>query len=356
MTYTSILKSSLLALSTTALLSAPALADKGSDNPSLEISHFIGTVLITQDEGPITINGEGKDMLTRNGNTVRIDGGQIFDNSNCRNVNGKVSLSFGKTNWNWVKGGYKDLDEYPSLRITVPANTTLIIEDSVVFGTAPDLAAADIALSSCADLEIGDIAGSFKAQISGSGDLQVGDVFGQSQIKISGSGDLESGDVTDLTLRISGSGNADMGDIIMTGDNTANIRVSGSGDLEAEYITGNADMRISGSGDAKLDGLDGDLVYESSGSGDLYMEDIRAGRLSVKTSGSGDVEIDEGEARSVLVSAGGSSEIDMGIKARDASVKARGASDVYIKDASGEREVSRSGAASVRIGKTRYND
>ena len=354
MTPTSILKSSLLGFSAASFLSAPALAD--NEYPSLEISHFIGTVLITQEAGPITVEGEDKDTLTRKGGAVHINGGQVIDNSRCRNVNGKVSLSFGKTNWNWMKGGYKNLDEYPSLRITVPADTALIVHDSVVFGTAPDLGAANIALSSCADLEIGDVAGPFEAQISGSGDLQVGDVFGQSRIKVSGSGDLETGDVSDLTLRISGSGDVDMGDIIMSDGNTAGIRVSGSGDLEAENIAGHADMRISGSGDAQFDGLDGDLIYESSGSGDVYIKDIRAGRISIKTSGSGDVEIDDGDARSVFVSSSGSSEVDMAVITRDAVVNARGASEVYIKNASGEREVNRSGSASIRIGKTRYDD
>lgn len=352
MTRTSIFKAAALGLSSALLMGTSALAD----GPTLEITNFVGQILVTQAPGNIDVSGAESGTLSTGGDTTTIDGGMEFNNSNCRNVNGKVSLSFGKSNWNWIKGGYKDLDEYPKLSITVPEGSNFVLRDSVIFGTLPDLANADMKLSSCGDLEMGDITGALNAQISGSGDLQTGDVKGRADIKISGSGDFEAGDVTDADISISGSGDANVGDIILKDRSTAKIRVSGSGDIEAGRIRGNADVRVTGSGDAKLGEIDGDAIIESNGSGDITIDSVDGTTLSVRSNGSSDVKIESGDVTSIMVSTNGSSLADLDVRTVSASVKAGGASDVYIKDASGEREVSRRGSASVKIGKTRYKD
>ncbi|WP_371396419.1 GIN domain-containing protein [Fretibacter rubidus] len=352
MTHTSLFKAALLGLSATALMGTTALAA----GPTLEIENFVGQINVTQNNGDISVSGQDAGTLSTQGETTRIDGGQIINNTNCRNVNGKVSLSFGKGNWNWIKGGYKDLDEYPKLVISVPADTNFILRDSVIFGSLPDMGDMDVHLSSCGDLEAGDIRGDLSAKISGSGDLQIGDVAGLTDVKISGSGDFEAGDITDADISISGSGDANIGDIRFNTRDTAKIRVSGSGDIETGSLRGNADIRVTGSGDANIDDIDGDAAVESNGSGDITIEGVRGTTLSVRSNGSSDVEVDSGDVTTVMVSTNGSSAVDLNVRAVDATVQAGGSSNVYIKDASGQRDVSRRGSASVKIGKTRYKD
>lgn len=339
---------------TPVLLSAPAHAN---DGPTLSITNFIGQVTVNKAGGDITVRGERDGTVNTDGARTVIDGGEVLNTTNCRNVNGKVSLSIGNKNWGWRKGGYKDLDTYPHLKITIPAGTHVQIDDSIIFGQITDIGSGDINISSCSDLNVGDIAGNLNSRISGSGDLMVGDIGGALDLSISGSGDFDSGDVGALNLSVSGSGDADIGDVAKNANENGGltvIKLSGSGDVEAGVIYGNADIRVSGSGDADIDGVIGDLIIESRGSGNASIDTINAPRLSVSTSGSGDIDIEGGTAGDVLATAGGSSSVQLDITAETATVKAGGSSDIRIRKTTSEPEVSVGGSADAKINGQRY--
>jgi len=333
-----------------ALIASPAYAD----GPVLEITNFIGQIYVSETDSDIEVSGETSSTLNQSGDTVLINGEETIKNSNCRNVNGNISLSFGKSSWGWTKGGYKDLDDYPRLKIKAPANTHLIIKDSVVFGTVSNLGSADLHISSCGNLDVGNINGPLDAYISGSGDLTVGDVSNETTVKISGSGDFQAGDVTDLQIKVSGSGDGSFGNVTVSARDATEVSVSGSGDLEIAKINGDADMRLSGSGNAEIEALHGSLIYEGRGSGDIVIDDIIAERVSVRTGGSGDVDVNDGTIGTLLVTASGSSTLDLDIIAEDVMIKSSGSSDVNIDDATGERDIRVSAAGDVRIGRKSY--
>ena len=317
---------SLTALSA-ALLSTPAFADEAQ---SLLIKDFIGIVNITTgDSFNVSDDKDGIHEIRDTG--LIIDGNQTVDHSRCKSSGSTIRISIGKKNLFTQFGGYKNLEDYPNLDITVPEGTHLEITDSVIFGTGEDFGSIDVHIKSC-------------------GSLEIGDVNGPAELKISGSGDFAAGNMKSTNLRISGSGDAAIGDMT-----NAIIKVSGSGDLEGGNIIGNAKIKTTGSGDIELGALTGDIVYEGRGSSDLFLDQVN-GRASINLTGSGDVEIDKGTIPELLLTSRGSSEFDFGGTAGDVTVVTSGSSEVDIDDATGEREVKTSGSAEVKIGDTRYDD
>ncbi len=327
-----VLLSSLLCAS--ALSAGTAFADSP---PTLTLKNFIGTVDIVTEGEDITVSGQEKGSVSHDRNATTIDGGKSYKTSNCKTSGGTISLSFGKKNWFKRIGGYKNLDEYPALKISVPEGTDLIVRDSVVFGSGEDFASVDAKIASCGSFKVGDIDGPLDLRVSGSGDFYAGTV-GAANIRISGSGDVELGDIKG-------------GDI----KEATVIKVSGSGDLNAGNITGDTKITTTGSGDVELGSIDGDLVYEGRGSSDLDAEAVN-GRLSITVTGSGDVEIDDGLVTDLIISATGASEIDFGGVAGDVTIAASGASTVEIGQVTGEREIQASHGSDVEINGEDYDD
>ena len=309
-----------------ALSSAPAFAD---DSQTLLIKDFIGTVTITTGES-FSLSGETDGINTVRENGLIIDGNETIDDSYCKSVNGNIELSIGKKSWFKRIGGYKNLNEYPQLDITVPENTELKIRDSVIFGTGETFGSVDAHVKSCGDIKIGDVNGPLNLRVSGSSDFEAGHI-GTASVKISGSGDVSLGDMKSAVLNVSGSGNLDGGNVI-----------------------GAAKLTSTGSGNIDLGEINGDLVYEGRGSSNLSLERLD-GRASVTMSGSGNVDIDDGEIPDLMISSRGSSAFDFGGTAGDAAVIVSGSGDVDIDDATGTRDVKSSGSAAVKIGTKRYD-
>ncbi len=316
-------------LCASALSAGTAFADS---HPVLTIENFIGTVDIVTKGEDITVTGQETGTVAQDKNVTTIDGGQSYKSSNCKSSGGTISLSFGKKSWFKHVGGYKNLDEYPSLKISVPEGTDLIVRNSVVFGTGEDFASVDAKIASCGTFKVGDINGPLDLRVSGSGNFYAGTV-GAADIRISGSGDVELGDIHEVTV----------------------IKVSGSGDLDAGNITGDTKITTTGSGDVELGTIDGDLIYEGRGSSDLDAEAVN-GRLSITVTGSGDVEIDDGLVTELMITATGASEIDFGGTAGDVTISASGASTVEIGHVTGEREIHASHASDVEINGKNYDD
>jgi len=304
------------------LLALPAAAD---DAPVLKIENFIGTVdIVTGDYDAVEITDADGAAFEDSRRGITINDGQTVQHINCRQ--NKLSIDIGIGNWGWKKrsGGYKDLNEYPKVKITAPENTHLIVSDSVIFGEVGNIGSGDIRIRSCGDLEMANVSGELDLRISGSGDVSMGSA-GSADISISGSGDLEAEDFTSLELSVSGSGDAQIGD-----------------------IAGFADVSARGSGDIEIGNIDGGLEYRGSGSSN-FDADYVSGDISVRSSGSGDVDIDDGEAGTLYVVSSGSSNIEYDGSSVDAEARASGSSDIIIRKPSGTLQTSDSGAGDVDV-------
>ncbi|NNC38181.1 MAG: hypothetical protein EX271_00490 [Acidimicrobiales bacterium] len=305
-----------------AALSTAAMAD---DGPVLKIENFIGTVdVITGDYNEIKVTDADGAPIDRTRSGVTIDGGETINKINCRQ--NKLSVDIGIGNWGWKKrsGGYKNLNEYPKVKITAPDTTHVVIDNAVIFGEFGTIGSADMKIRSCGDIELANVTGELDLKISGSGDVTMNNA-GATTVSVSGSGDLEGNDFASL-----------------------NLSVSGSGDVEIEDVAGFADISTRGSGDVELGTVSGGLEYRGSGSSNLDVEFVK-GDLFVRTSGSGDVNIEDGEVEKMTLRASGSSNIEYDGRAVDAEAYASGSSDIYIKRPSGRLQSEDSAAGDVHI-------
>ena len=334
-----LLYTTLLSLS----VAAPAFA-----GPELFIEDFVGTINVkTTSASKISIsrdeNMKGVN-LSEDGDSLKIDGGIQNPNGNdCKGYHGSFSISLFKSESHSRVGGYKNLDDFPKIDINVPKDTTLVIRNSIPFLNAGELEAADLNLSSCGKVNLGDLSGQLTANVRGSADLYAGDVGGNADIEVRGSGDVEMGDANDLRLKVTGSGDVDTGDVLF-----AEISVRGSGDVEIGDVNGPLGVESSGSSDVDVGDVLGDFIYDGRGSGDISVNSV-TGRISVDIGGSGDASIDRGKASSLKVSASGASEFDFGGTAETADLYASGASDIYVNKVTGEVRRKESGAADIDI-------
>jgi len=121
---------------------------------SLEIRNFVGTV--NWSNGPMSVeieqNAGGTDVSGRR--SVLVDGGQAkIDGSECKSAYGKFDIDwFGKKKQGNF-GGYQNLEDLPVLNITVPEDTKLTVQNSIVFTNgAPNIGEADLVLRHCGDV------------------------------------------------------------------------------------------------------------------------------------------------------------------------------------------------------------
>jgi len=331
MTHSTFLSSTAILMLAVLTAQSPSFAQTSRSDvvPALKIENFIGR--ITVKNGDIMRVENAKDgTLTQDGQSWVISGGEEINGVNCRARNSRVEISFG--NWSWRKrsGGYKNINDYPHLKITLPKHAHLDISGSVIYGDIDDLGSAHIRMPACADITARHITGELDLGISGSGDFSAENI-GTAQIRIGGSGDVILEDVGPLNLSISGSGDFDAESV----DGDAAISVNGSGDIEVETITGNLEYKNNGSGDLLIDSLNGDL-------------------LDVRLNGSGDVEIDRGDVIDARINTNGSGDVDFGGTAVNADVQTSGSSDVRIKKASGEVHVDVGGSSDVYVNRTHY--
>ena len=304
------------------ILSTSAMADEGH---VLKIQNFIGTIdVVTGDYDEIKVTDADGAPVDRSSAGISIDGGETIKQVNCRQNKLSVDISIG--NWGWKKrsGGYKNLNEYPKVKITAPATTHVIIDDSVIFGEIGTIGSADLRVRSCGDLELADVTGELDLRISGSGDVSM-DNAGPAIVSVSGSGDLVGGNFASLDLS-----------------------VSGAGDVEIEDVIGFADISTSGSGDVEIGEIGDGLEYRGSGSSNLDAESV-TGDVNIRTSGSGDVSIEDGQVGTLKIVSSGSSNVEFDGDAVDIEARASGSSDVYVNRPSGALQTSDSGAGDVHV-------
>ncbi|MDZ5647428.1 GIN domain-containing protein [Nitrospirillum sp. BR 11828] len=161
---------------------------------------------------------------------------------------------------------YNDRD-FMKVSITLPAGTSLAIDDFVGDLTAGDLN-ADLAIG---DLHSGSVTvgrvQSAALDVTGSGNISVGDIAKAVSVEIKGSGKVRTGKTNgEVSLEISGSGNVDMASV--NGAVSAEIHGSGNVTIHA----GKADplsVDIAGSGDFTLDGVATNQSISQHGSGQV---------------------------------------------------------------------------------------
>ncbi|PHR93547.1 MAG: hypothetical protein COA69_02595 [Robiginitomaculum sp.] len=314
-----------LALLTSVALTQPALAQNG---PTLKIEHFIGTIDIqTGDYNKITITDADGVSVDKSGSNVTLDDDKNMQNYNCRYRRDTAYIGKGKSKWSWTraKSNYKNINEFPSVKITAPRDTHLVIEKSIIFGDVETVGSAEIHIRSCGDLNLGDVNGELVLHVSGAGDVHMGNA-GVSDIHVSGAGDLIGGNLA-----------------------SADIHVSGSADLELGDVAGHVKIHSSGASDVELGNISGGMEFDGSGSSDFEARSVSGGDLSVRVSGSSDVTISGGEVETLYVRASGASDVIYRGKSVDADARASGASDVTIRMPSGELDMSDSGAGDVHI-------
>jgi len=322
------------------LLALPAAAE---DGPVLKIENYIGTVdVITGDYKEIKVTDADGAPISESRAGITIDGDETIENVNCRQ--NSLSIDIGVGGWGWKKraGGYKNLNEYPRIKITAPDDTHLVISNSVIFGEIGNIGSGDIHVRSCGDLDMADVSGELDLRISGSGDVSLGNA-GRSDISVSGSGDISFENAGPVEVSISGSGDLEADTV-----ESLVLSVSGSGDAQIQEVTGFAEIKSSGSGDVEIDDINGGLDYRGSGSSD-FDADYVAGDLTIKTTGSGEVSIDDGDVKTLFIAASGSTNVDYDGKSVDAEASARGSSDVNINRPSGKLETSDSAGGDVNI-------
>ena len=329
MTYANPFKTCLIVGLSLASFSSLSQTATAQDVATFEIENFIGRLTITNGE-TFSIKGEQSGSLTQSESIWRIDGDEEINVTSCRQNNSRIELSFGSWSWFGRSGGYKNLDEYPHLKVTLPATAKLKISQSVIYGDVQDLGAADITLNHCGDMVLGSIDGQFNLEILGSADLQAGTV-GRADITIRGSGDVSLDKVGDFALS-----------------------VNGSGDIDVETINGTASILSNGSGDVEIDDLVGHFEYRNRGSGDLSIDDLHADKAYINVNGSGDVEIDSGDVVDLSVKTNGSGDVDYGGQADNVVARTNGSSDIYVKTANGEVIASANGSGSVKVNGVRY--
>lgn len=179
---------------------------------------------------------------------------------------------------------FKWRDRYPTIKVRVPAETGIEIEEMV-------------------------------------GQAKVGDIKGS--LKLDGTWlSAEIGEVADAVISLSGRGNISLGRV----RGRLGAELSGSGDLIAGPL-GQAEIHKTGSGDVRLGAIAGGLVYESSGSGDALVASVN-GPVDARINGSGSVTLQGGRAEPLIVKIHGSGDFEHRGTAVDADITVSGSGAV----------------------------
>lgn len=339
----------------TALISLPMLSSlsaNADEVQSLVIEDFVGTIFWSNggNQVDVTQREKASDVdISTEAEGMKINGGvREPDGDKCEDFGGSYNFSlFGKKEKKGVLGGYKDLENYPTLTLSFPADTSLKLRNSIVFTKgSPNISDADLSLIHCGNINLGNVAGEVKVEGRGATDLTIKNAQ-TLHSEMSGSGDIEAENVEFVGTQSNGSGDLEIRQI-----GNVDIDTSGSGDVEIETITGSALIETSGSGDFEIDSIAGSLDYRSQGTGDLELDRIGGSgenRVGLKSSGSGDVYIGGGEITELFIDISGSADAQINATVRDVVSKSSGSADIYIDTVTGSVKKTTSGSSDVQI-------
>ena len=334
------------ALISSAAFMGLAFAPAASAKDSLEIRNFIGSINWSNGPMSVEIEENAKDTKISGRSNITVDGGvETIDGSDCKSSYGSFDIDwFGKKSEGRF-GGYKDLEDYPILNITVPTDTKLVIRNSAVFTLGePNIKEADLELRHCGNVTLGDVENTLALDSRGSADVSA-ERIGQIAASLKGSGDLTAGDTGDVVAKSHGSGDIELGNV-----GSLEMSLHGSGDLETGDVNGSVDLTSRGSGDVELNDVDGSLTYSSHGSGDLDVSSVTGAQLYLKSHGSGDIDVEDGRVDDLTIILRGSGTADYDGDAEAASLSSSGSGDIYVNSVKRLSEIKATGSGDVNVG------
>ncbi len=240
-----------------------------------------------------------------------------------------------------------DASTYPTVVLTVPANTPLtiigmdgqasigdiaaplVVRVASVDLTAGNVMSAIIDRSGGGRIQIGNIEQSLVARLSGSGDFVVG-TAGQADIEKRGSGNI-SLDRVDGALRALVQGS---GDINIADAGAVNVEKHGSGDITVGRVTNGLSYLSFGIGDVDVAAVNGPVVVETTSSGQVHIHDGRADPLRVVMHEYGNFTLD-GEAVDPDLTAEGASVVKITSYIGELIARGTGTFDVRKRSLSG---------------------
>ena len=248
--------------------------------------------------------------------------------------------------WEFWRGRWmvdlNDIDNYPTLTVTVPADLEIEVESMIGFWTIDDRTGhlafgadrgrgtigttetASIGVAGDAEVDLGVVARQLSVAIAGSGSV-VGDSAGAAEIAIAGSGDLQLGDIAGMvTIDIAGSGSA---------------RIGNAERLEAS---------LSGSGSLRLGDIGGAFVAAVQGSGSIAAVSA-SGAFEAAVSGSGSIRVDDGRAEPFEVAISGSGGVRFGGTAVNPSASISGSGGLILGRVEGDLDARTSGGGRVDV-------
>ncbi len=315
------------AFTATMMIAAPSAS--AAEFSALEITNFIGRIEVQT--GPnfaleITQEARTKNISYEDtGRSLSIDGNVRRPSSKgCKGYYGNLSWSTDTSETRKQFGGYKNLEDYPQLTITAPESLVLNISNSIIFGSAGNVAAVNLSDSHCSRFDIGNVTDFLVMDIGGSGAFDIGDA-GRADINVSGAAQAGVKSSGATALYTSGSSDAEIGQI----NGNVTLGASGSSDIEIGNVAGTVDVNTSGSSDVRIDSVSGPLKVGSSGSSSVQIEDGRALTAVMRASGSADIAFD-GTAQSADLSAGGASSISIDRVTGDVQTRTSGSADIDV--------------------------
>ena len=295
----------LSAFTLSAAHSSSAQSEQSFRAEAVSLDNFAGTLRYETSRGNnVSVRIEGGDdytddiSISERGGVVRIDGGINLRDFHCRTRNNNVRMG--------PRRDMRALEHYPTLVISAPRGSALALERNAVFGTIGDVGVLSLTISSCGDLEVGNVSEAAEIDIRGSGDLVMGKVEGPLAVDIRGSGDIQMGDVSEgVAIDVRGSGDIRMGDV----GGGLSVSIPGSGDLQFGRVH-DTSIRVNGSGDVDIEHIDGALSVDIRGSGDVMVNGGTARGLMVDIAGSGDVTL-RGTAEGAVIRENGSGDVNV---------------------------------------------
>ncbi len=304
------------------------------DAPILEITKYLGTIKIrttTGDAIEITKQSGTSDFsIDQNGNDLKINGGhKKFRYVSCENKKGDVLYK--KKGDGFFGGGSakQKLSDQAHLEIAVPVNTIVNIDKSFYAGEIGDIGGADIHLTHCGDLTIGNISGVAKLSTHGSGSVTVGSI-NESDVELHGSGSISGLSASDMNLDLHGSGSADFGDV-----GAIDADLHGSGSISLGDVDGEMFAELHGSGSIRADNIRGGLRSESHGSGSISLISVN-GPIDIESMGSGGVKIKQGRASAFSFEGMGSGSVYFGGTAVNPEVDVKGSGRLTLGAVEGD--------------------
>ncbi len=322
----------------------------------LIIRDFIGVVTVktnsnqalrvtdkSHDDGP-----RAKMDIQTSPHRIVLDGNiRKLNRKNCQNYYARFDLTNrnGDPKIDGRYGGYKHLEEYPNIVIEGPEDLIVTTNNVILFSEMGNIGKADLNLSACGKIEIGNIAKPSAINISGSADVWLGHADDLA-LSISGAGDVNGKAVQALDLAISGAG-----DVTLDRAEQVKISLSGAGDVEIDHINNGLEVSASGSGDLEFDTVQGDLTYVAAGAGDLEIDHYAGGDIEIRLSGSGDVDINAGQAQWLKVNSSGHSHFEFDGHADNAKLSASGSSTVIVEKVTQTLSTEEHNSANVKVDK-----